>query len=152
MVMRTRAKIFVAITIILMVLLATTYILLCVLGSSGWPGGMSGGTPVNDPKLIAQAKTAIPIASALKKYFVAHGAYPAGLAAVQSELPAGSQVTSADYVNGWHYIPATNSKGFSLWQRLGWDPSLEYQWDGVNDSWIFHPGDGSPDRTVSVGP
>jgi hypothetical protein len=147
--MTRRLKITLGITALLVLILALiTVSMLAGMFAGDWPGGMSGGTPANDPRVVAQAKSASPIANAIKKYFSAHAAYPARLGDIQSDLPAGLHITSGDYADGWQYIPAPNAKGFSLWQRLGWDPSLEYQWDGHADTWIFHPGDGSADKMV----
>lgn len=135
-------KVTLGITTVLLLILALAGLsILAGMFSGDWPGGMNGGTPANDPRLVGQAKSASPIANAIKKYFTAHAGYPARLTEIQSDLPPG-------YTNGWDYIPAPNAKGFSLWRRLGWDPSLEYQWDGHADKWIFHPGDGGPDKMV----
>jgi hypothetical protein len=56
------------------------------------------------------------------------------------------------FVDGWHYSPTPNSAGFRLARKLGWDTALQYHWDGVNGSWVFASGGGSPDKPIVLSP
>jgi hypothetical protein len=105
-----------------------------------------------DPRLPQIAKSASSVASAIKKYFAAHAAYPPNLPAVKVYLPPDCQLSSGGHVNGWEFVPTRNAAGFSLFYRLSNDRSLEYQWDGVTETWTFHPGDGGPNSPIIPAP
>jgi hypothetical protein len=150
--MKTRIGILIAVAVTLVAGAAAA--LIYFMWFSDWPGGMR---PIyhaidHDRRLTQAAKSALPVRDAVKRYFGAHAAYPVNIAAFQNDLPGISQLTPEGGVDGWTYSPATDGKGFSLRRRLGWDPALEYRWDGSIETWVFDPGDGSPMKMILLQP
>jgi hypothetical protein len=125
-------------------------------------GGMQPHYPARDydRRLTAGAQQALPIIEALQNYHEEHGEFPADAADLQSLLPSmpirGREGNEQRYVyqliGDWSYARAETTNHFWLGQRLGWDPSLNYEWDGTNGTWVFDPGDGSPARPVLLNP
>ena len=74
------------------------------------------------------------------------------MAQFQSGLPGTCRPSQDGGLDGWCYPAAPGGKGFSLTQRLGWEPSLEYHRDGLTDRWVFAPGDGSPEMVIALRP
>lgn len=105
----------------------------------------------NDPYLTEIAKTAMPVIVAVKNEFSANGAYPKALTQIRTQLATQKIANiNSDIVNGWHYTRSFNGEGFSLVCPLGWDPSLNYEWDGHREVWVFDPGDGSGPTTIRL--
>jgi hypothetical protein len=42
------------------------------------------------------------------------------------------------------------SSGYTLSKKLGWDPTLHYRFEQGRGHWVFEPGDGSPEREISL--
>jgi hypothetical protein len=118
-----------------------------------WPGGLRPSYVAidGDERLTGEARTASPLIAALRQYHSEHGDYPADLTTLRPLLP-NSAFASGQFVDGWHYFPASNSAGFSLSRKLGWETALLYHWDGADGSWVFARGDGSPDTPIVLNP
>jgi hypothetical protein len=135
---------------------ATVCAVVYALYFSDWPGGMRPSYRASDydSRLTAEAKSAIPIAKAIKAYFAAHGNYPSNTTQLQVDLPTShfSPEDDCGGVDGWTYYTGPGVTGFTLSRKLGWDPSLQYSWDGTAETWVFDPGDGSPRKLVALRP
>ena len=105
-----------------------------------------------DRRLTSMAKTALPIIAAIRKYHVQKGDYPDEPSKLAPLLPKARIDKLGQDIDGWHYYRAPNSDGFSLSFPLGWDPTLEYQFDGRSGTWTFDPGDGSPVKPLKLKP
>lgn len=143
-------------TVLIVAVFATTGAVVYALFFSDWPGGMRPSYPVADydRRLTEEARSALPIAGAVQAYFATHGTYPERASQLRDALPS-SRFTSEEpcgSIDGWMYCSGPGAAGFTLTRRLGWDPSLQYSWDGTTETWLFDPGDGSPRTTVKLRP
>jgi hypothetical protein len=121
------------------------------------PGGMRPSYEAvdNDPRLTDYARSALPIIAAIGKYHDQNGEYPNDVTKLGTLLVASkiSQIPGVGQdVNGWTYYRVPKSDGFVLSLALGWDPTLAYECKGNAGSWIFDPGDGSPEKTIKLNP
>lgn len=103
------------------------------------PGGMRSNYPAkdNDPKLLACARSAVPIIRAIESYESRTGRLPEELKDLAVEQ---AQVPSVYYKPGPNY--------YTLTIKLGWDPSLVFS--SQDRSWTFDPGDGSPEKRITL--
>ncbi|MEY2563388.1 MAG: hypothetical protein QOH88_1581 [Verrucomicrobiota bacterium] len=90
----------------------------------------------HDPRLSQEAATARPLITALARYRAEHGQFPADVAVLG--------VAS----DGWIY--AVQPSGYILSKKLGWDPTLHYRFEQGRARWVFEPGDGSPEREITL--
>jgi hypothetical protein len=114
------------------------------------PGGMSPTYPAADydDRLTREAKTGTAVIAALKCFHDEHAGFPADARELKTYLATGAP----SEIQGWRYSRNAEGLGFTLPRRLGWDPDLIYEFDGVNARWIFSPGDGSPARVIALKP
>lgn len=140
-------------------LIIAVSVLIFALGGFGLFAGASrvGGPSYNavdfDPYLTATAKSATPVIQALEHYRRARQVYPTQTAELAPYLPPETATpgsTPDGLVLGWHYAPINDAKAFRLSRKLGWDSGLIYRFDGSNGSWVFDPGDGSPEKPVQL--
>lgn len=107
----------------------------------------------NDARLTEMARTAKPLIDAMRRYHEIHGNYPENITAVREFLPSSNVAPQRDdMADGWMYFPTTDPPGFTLSKSLGWDPTLNYQWNGTSEIWIYDPGDGSDEKQISLNP
>ncbi len=121
--------------------------------SGKWPGGMRPSYVAvdYDDRLTHEAATATPLISALKNYHDEHSTYPIHAADFVSYLPSPPQQSvNHEELLGWRYEQV--GSGYVLSRRLGWDPTLQYRYDGTAGEWVFIPGDGSAERTIVLKP
>ena len=90
----------------------------------------------HDPRLSQEAATAQPLIAALARYRAEHGQFPAEVSALG--------VAS----DGWVY--SVQPSGYVLSKKLGWDPTLQYRFELGRERWVFEPGDGSPEREITL--
>jgi hypothetical protein len=118
-----------------------------------------------DPQLTAIARTALPLIGALDRFRAAHGRCPRleDRAEFAALLPPGTTIVgtftggfvlSHGEIPPWIYqAPAQQDPAqCSLSRKLGWDPDLVYEMNGVHAHWVFAPGDGSDDRAIELSP
>lgn len=115
----------------------------------GLPPGWVGAVDHN-PRLTLVVAEARSMIDALEKYRAQHGLYP-------KELKDAGVVTDSSgnmvYVEGgyyWAYQPITGRKTYALFRKLGWDPSLHYQFDQGVWRWWWEPGDGSEGKYLEL--
>ena len=70
------------------------------------------------------------------RYRAEHGQFPAEVSALG--------VAS----DGWVY--SVQPSGYVLSKKLGWDPTLQYRFELGRERWVFEPGDGSPEREITL--
>ena len=90
----------------------------------------------HDPRLSKEAATAQPIIDALSRYRTEHGQFPADISA----LGVGA--------HEWVYL--SQPSGYTLSKKLGWEPFLHYRFEQGRGRWVFEPGDGSPEREITL--
>lgn len=120
-----------------------------------WPGGMRSNYRAVDfeRRLTGVAKSALPLADAIQRYYVSHGHLPEDLAPIRDILTAqGWQASDLHQFEDWRYVVSPGTASFSLTRKLGWDPSLRYTWKGGEGSWHFNPGNGTPERLIELKP
>jgi hypothetical protein len=103
-----------------------------------------------DARLTEEAQTGVATIRAINQYHDDKGGYPPTAADVGKLIP--HAVASGDFVNGWKYYAMPNADGYVLARRLGWDPSLLFEWTKGRGSWIFDPGDGTPQKRIALWP
>jgi hypothetical protein len=124
-------------------------------------GGMSASYRArdHDPLLAKTAATARPLIDALDRYWKGHQSYPekAGqelIATLSENLSADEKKaleTASDSVNAWSYFWESGNS-YSLYHKLGWDPSLFYRCTAGTGKWEFDPGDGRPTKILQLNP
>ena len=87
-----------------------------------------------------------------RQYHEEHGEYPSGVECLRQLPPESSIDEGRQEVDGWRYLPTAMPAGFTLSNSLGWDPALEYRWDGVVGIWVLVPGDGSDEKVIRLDP
>ncbi|HYM62875.1 MAG TPA: hypothetical protein VEZ11_18460 [Thermoanaerobaculia bacterium] len=114
------------------------------------PGGMrpSYKATDHDRRLTPIARSASATITALRKHYAEHSTYPVALDDLEPLPPEKS--LAGDGQHSWLYRRHDLGTGFTLWYKLGWDPALIYECDGVIGHWIFDPGDGSPQKTLAL--
>ena len=90
----------------------------------------------HDPRLSKDAATAQPLIDALTRYRTEHGQFPADIAALG--------------VTAHEWVYATQPSGYTLSKKLGWDPVLYFRFEQGRGRWVFEPGDGSPEREITL--
>lgn len=102
-------------------------------------GGMRSNYPAkdNDRKILRVAQTIVPIIQKVESYQSQTGRFPEKL----EDL--GVQPSQYPRV---FYTPESNY--YTLWIKLGWDPSLTFS--SRDRSWTFDPGDGSPRKRIKL--
>jgi hypothetical protein len=118
------------------------------------PGGMSGTYAAADFdwRLTRKAKSAVPIIQAIDAFYKEHQAYPPDVKALAEYLPASMTKPGSEMIGVWGYRPDAPSAGYVLWQKLGWDPSLEFRSDHRKTFWVLEPGDGGPEKQIQLNP
>jgi hypothetical protein len=110
------------------------------------------GPPIHavdgDPHLTAIAKSALPLIRNLDRYYGEHRHYPKETANIESTL---GPTDSNGLFGGWYYI-AEADDAYSLYFKLGWDPSLFYRCTKDGTYWEFDPGDGAPSKILHLKP
>lgn len=119
----------------------------------------------HDPMLTEVARTGLPVIAALDRYRAEKGSYPPPerFADVGPYLPAGVTIVHAGGnfailetgpgIREWIYARAMPEvDGYSLSAKLGWDPDLVYQRNGMGRRWVFVPGDGTDERALDLTP
>jgi hypothetical protein len=131
-----------------LVLVVPTLVIAGIFLSQVSPGGMrpSYQATDRDPRLTRAARSATKLIAALERYHEDHHEFPSDGNAAALGAGWGEEPSMED----WNYrrTPA----GYHLWHKLGWDPALIYELDGVTGRWIFDPGDGSPTKTIVLSP
>jgi hypothetical protein len=51
-----------------------------------------------------------------------------------------------------YYDRGQNGSSYTLYVKLGWDPTLQYRFDGLQGLWYFDPGDGSEGKLIKLNP
>ncbi len=113
------------------------------------PGGMRSSYPARDydPRLTREAAKILPLIAAVNRYHGEHSAFPAKEEDLAAYNPMPKpQKGSAPIV--WHYTLTGNGSGYTLFLSLGWDPSLQYRYNGSQGQWVFEPGDGTTDEKI----
>lgn len=90
----------------------------------------------NDPRLSKEAAAAQPMIEAIARHRALHGEFPFEVSALDVSA------------NEWVYAPQPG--GYTLSKKLGWDPSLHYRFQQGSGRWVFDPGDGSPEREITL--
>ena len=90
----------------------------------------------HDTRLSRVAATARPLIDALTRYQLQHGEFPSNIGELGVAAP------------DWIY--ARQPSGYTLWKKLGWDPLLAYRFDQGRGRWVFEPGDGGPEREITL--
>jgi hypothetical protein len=110
------------------------------------PGGMRPSYDASDfdPRLTREAGSARGHIEAIDRYRRERAALPASEADLAPYLGASSSAS-------WRYT-RRGKDGYSLWHKLGWDPSLRYEVDGAATRWVFDPGDGSAEKVLQLRP
>ncbi len=106
----------------------------------------------DDARLTKVAETALPLIDAIRRYHEEYGEYPAVIAATHQFLSGSVIDTQGDKIDGWTYFPTADATGFTLSKSLGWDPMLNYQWNGTSGKWVYDPGDGSAEKEIRLNP
>ena len=121
---------------------------LAIAGCSEWPGGMRPTYPArdHDPRLTEYAKTALPLIAAIEAYHDRTTYVPSSLTEIAEDLPDTPSLgaNAPDQWRGWFYDSRNDE--YTLTKKLGWDPALIFR--SSDASWIFYPGDGSPEKIV----
>ena len=113
-------------------------------------GGMSGSFAARDgdPVLTAEAAKLRPVIRALNRYYRKHGSLPKALGEVEPNPPAPAEVLMR-----CSYDPGQDGGRYQIRYKLGWDPSLIYEYDGKSGQWSFDPGDGgSEPKRIELAP
>jgi hypothetical protein len=124
---------------------------------SEFPGGMRPSYSASDydRRLTQEASTAKAVIAALDQYRRQHSVFPANTSQFAPYLPPGSVPAGnpgTPFVCGWYYSRIDNGTGYYLSRKLGWDPTLRYEYRGSAGSWVFDPGDGSPSTSIVLKP
>jgi hypothetical protein len=90
----------------------------------------------HDPHLSKEAATAQPLIDALARYRAEHGQFPSDISTVRVSA------------HEWVYSPQPS--GYTLSKKQGWDPYLHYRFQLDRGRWVFEPGDGSPEREITL--
>ena len=108
------------------------------------PGGLRPSYPAQDydSYLTQIANTATPLFEALAEYKKKNKKYPKSLLSLKVKT-----INTANTYRRWQYF-TNDGKSFSLFQRLGWDPSLSYSTS--KKSWEFNPGDGAYPKKIKL--
>jgi hypothetical protein len=106
------------------------------------PGGMRSNYRVqdNDPKLLEYARRLVPIIKRIEAYESRTGRFPETLEDIVTQP---SQIPGEIY---YMHMPESNHYRVAI--KLGWDPSLIFS--SQDRSWIFDPGDGSPEKIIKL--
>lgn len=120
------------------------------------PGELPWNYPAADydPRLTREAAKALPLIRGLDRYYQAHAIFPPernDFAPDLPELPKAPAKPRPHKV-GWMYSRGMNGTTYSLYLKLGWDPTLQYQCDGSRGYWQFDPGDGSEPKIIKLKP
>jgi hypothetical protein len=89
-----------------------------------------------DPRLSREAATAQLLIDALARYRAEHGQFPSDILATG--------------VSAHDWVYATQPSGYTLSKKLGWDPVLHFRFEQNRGRWVFEPGDGSPEREITL--
>jgi len=118
------------------------------------PGGMRPTDSPKDytPQLTRKAATGLPLIAALKRYHEEHGYFPAKITALAPYLPSPKPSAARPEWRDWHYTQGKNGATYYLAIGLGWDPTLNYHFDGHHGQWVFNPGDGSDETFLDLNP
>jgi hypothetical protein len=124
----------------------------CWIFASEWPGGMrpSYHATDHDLRLTYAARGARPVVEALDRYRRDHGAFPAEAGALAPYLGATGPKVSHAEMHGFDYDGGGDR--YVLSKKLGWDPTLRYEFEGGRGAWVFDPGDGSNATVIALSP
>lgn len=153
--MPTLKRVAVRLGAVVALLLTAACALIAWLHFSEWPGGMRSSYDAADydARLTRIARSATPLIDALNRYRVDHSAFPEEASGLAPYLPL-EVIPKGRYaaIHSWIYSADQNRRGYSLWYKLGWDPSLNYRFDGSRGEWVFDPGDGSDSKVLLLKP
>jgi hypothetical protein len=123
-------------------------VLVFVVASYFSPGGLRSTYPASDydPLLTKVAGTALPVIKAIDRYRGEHSSLPASMADLAPYLPARPKPPKVpnpqSATRHWWYT-RINATCYELGSSVGWDPTLNYRFEGSKGYWYFDPGDGS---------
>ncbi len=115
--------------------------------------GDKTSTTETDWEWKRRALVARPIIEALHQHKAKNGAYPADDSPqIPSILKSSAIPGNPEGINDWAYHQTSNPPGFTLTNKLGWNASFEYRFNGSTGAWVYNPGDGKPEKNIKLDP